>query len=154
MTNSEYLISRHAETRVREALKDTRIVALVGPRQSGKSTLASKFASENGMLYLSLDDEATLMNANEDPRGFFKDIDRAVIDEIQRQPSLILALKRSVDTDTRPGRFIITGSVDLFRTMITPDSLAGRIEIIELLPFSQAEVDQRASADFLEHAFD
>lgn len=153
MTDLNYLVPRHAETRVRVALKDTRIVALVGPRQSGKSTLAKKIASERGMQFLSLDDPDTLNNAKEDPRGFFREIDRAVIDEIQRQPSLILTLKRSVDSDTRPGRFIITGSVDLFKTMITPDSLAGRMEIIELLPFSQSEIERTTSVNFLERAF-
>ena len=153
MTEPDKLIPRHATTRLRVALKDTRVVVLVGPRQSGKSTLASKIATEIGMRYLSLDDHDTLANANEDPRGFFKDLNRAVIDEIQRQPNLILALKRSVDTDTRPGRFILTGSVDLFRTMVTPDSLAGRIEIIELLPFSQTEIENTSPTNFLEKAF-
>ncbi len=154
MNEFDQLIPRHAEERVRTALGDTRIVALVGPRQSGKSTLAQKIADEKGMQYVSLDNQDALLTARDDPRGFFQNLDRAVIDEIQRAPNLILALKLSVDTDTRPGRFLITGSVDLFKSMLTPDSLAGRMETIELLPLSQAEIEQKEPVNFLDKAFE
>lgn len=154
MNEFDELIPRHAEKRVRTALRDTRIVALIGPRQSGKSTLAQKIANEKGMQYVSLDNQDALLAARDDPRGFFQSLDRAVIDEIQREPKLILALKLSVDSDTRPGRFLITGSVDLFKSMLTPDSLAGRIEAIELLPLSQAEVEQKEPVKFLDKAFE
>lgn len=147
------MVQRHCESRVRTALEDTRIVGLIGPRQSGKSTLAEKIAFENDLVVLSLDRNHLLNLARADPDGFLRSIDRAVIDEIQRAPELILALKYSVDKDPRPGRFIITGSVDLFRSTITPDSLAGRIEFIELLPLSQAEIEQSSPAKFLNKAF-
>ena len=145
--------ARFAESRVREALGDTRIVALVGPRQSGKTTLARKIAADQGLRFTTLDDEQFRQFANEDPIGFIRDLDRAVIDEVQRAPALILALKKTVDEDPRPGRFLITGSVDLFRGTLSPDSLAGRLETIELLPLSQAEIERRDPPEFLARAF-
>lgn len=146
-------LARHVEPRVREALADTRIVALVGPRQSGKTTLARKIAAELGLHFITLDDEQARQFANDDPSGFVRDLDRAVIDEIQRAPGLILALKRSVDDTPQPGRFLVTGSVDLFRSTVSPDSLAGRVETVELLPFSQAEMEGRRVPSFLQRAF-
>lgn len=145
--------ARHAKPRVLGALSDTRIVALVGPRQSGKTTLARKIAADRDMSFITLDDEQFRQFANDDPGGFMRGLDRAVIDEVQRAPSLILALKRAVDEDPRPGRFLITGSVDLFKGTISPDSLAGRVETIELLPFSQSEIAQDAPTAFLDSAF-
>ncbi len=151
--NRTTTFARHAEMRVREAMGDTRIVALVGPRQSGKTTLVRKIAAAEGLSFITLDDEQFRQFANADPNGFMRGLDRAVIDEIQRAPGLILALKKAVDDDSRPGRFLITGSVDLFRSALSPDSLAGRVETIELLPFSQAEIERRDVPDFLARAF-
>ncbi|HAY06377.1 MAG TPA: ATP-binding protein [Hyphomonas sp.] len=144
---------RHAEARILRALGDTRIVALVGPRQSGKTTLARKIAAARGMTFVTLDDEQFRQFANDDPSGFMRSLDRAVIDEIQRAPSLILALKKTVDEDPRQGRFLITGSVDLFKGMLSPDSLAGRVETIELLPFSQSEIARTPPSGFLDRSF-
>ena len=146
------ILRRHAEAPVRVALSDTRIVALIGPRQSGKTTLARKIAADEGMTFITLDDDQYRQFALDDPVGFVRGIDRAAIDEIQRAPGLILALKVAVDEDPRPGRFLITGSVDLFRSAISPDSLAGRVETIELLPFTQAEIEQREFPEFLDRA--
>lgn len=144
---------RHVETRIRAAMDDTRIVGIIGPRQSGKTTLARKIAADRDMHFITLDDDQFRQFANDDPGGFMRGLDRAVIDEIQRAPDLILALKMAVDNDARPGRFLITGSVDLFKGRISPDSLAGRVETIELLPFSQAEINRLAAPDFLDRAF-
>ena len=146
-------IPRHAETRLRAAMTDTRIVALLGPRQSGKTTLARKVAADLNLHFVTLDDGQFRRFANNDPDGFMRGLDRAVIDEIQRAPDLILALKKTVDENPRPGRFLITGSADLFRGAISPDSLAGRVETIELLPFSQAEIDRHTASGFLCRAF-
>ena len=74
-------------------------------------------------------------------------------DEIQRAPGLILALKKAVDENPEPGRYLITGSVGLFRSSISPDSLAGRVETVELLPFSQAEIANAGTPGFLDRAF-
>lgn len=147
------MFARYAEQRTREAMRDTRIVALVGPRQSGKTTLARKIAADQGLEFITLDDEQFRQFANDDPTGFMRGFDRAAIDEVQRAPGLILALKKTVDEDPRAGRFLITGSVDLFRSSLAPDSLAGRLETIELLPLSQAEIQRRDPPEFLSHAF-
>lgn len=146
-------VPRHVEAQVRAALADTRVVAIVGPRQSGKTTLVRKLAKEDGRTYFTLDDEATRLFARNDPTGFLRGHDRAVIDEIQRAPGLVLAIKKTVDEDTRPGRFLITGSADLFAGAIAPDSLAGRVQTIELLPLSQAEIERRPPPAFLDAAF-
>ena len=75
--------------------------------------------------------------ARGDPTGFVRGLDSAIIDEIQRAPQLLLPLKRSVDADRRPGRFLLTGSVNLHALPALSDSLAGRIETIDLLPLAQ-----------------
>ena len=147
-------VTRYAEARVRVALTDTRIVAVVGPRQSGKTTLVRRIAEHDGRPFITLDDEQSRRFARDDPVGFVRGLDKVVIDEVQRSPDLILALKKAVDEDNRPGRFLITGSVDLFRGSISPDSLAGRVETTELLPLSQAEIAGLSPSRFLDRAFD
>jgi predicted AAA+ superfamily ATPase len=136
---------RFAERQVRSAMADTRVVLIEGPRQSGKTTLAGKVAS-SGMPYVTLDDQSTLDFARGDPVGFIRERDRLIIDEVQRAPQLLLAIKRSVDTDQRPGRFLLTGSANLMTLPQVADSLAGRIEIINLLPLAQSELRGKRSA--------
>jgi len=135
------LFPRQIESRLAEALADTPVVLLAGPRQAGKTTLARQVAM-GGLRYLSLDDQATLLSAREDPVGLVRSLDRAVIDEVQRAPQLLLAIKRSVDEDRRPGRFLLTGSAQLMSLPTVADSLAGRMETLSLLPLSQAEIEQ------------
>ena len=151
--SSGTFVARHAEAPVRLALTDTRIVAIVGPRQSGKTTLARRIADGEGRAFVSLDDAQSRRFAQDDPAGFVRGLRSAAIDEIQRAPNLILALKKEVDERPDPGRYLITGSVDLFRGAISPDSLAGRVETVELLPFSQAEIAGAAPPRFLDRAF-
>ncbi|MDE0423004.1 MAG: ATP-binding protein [Gammaproteobacteria bacterium] len=146
-------VARHVEDPIRTALGDTRIVALVGPRQSGKTTLARRIAERDGRPFVTLDDDQARRFAQDDPAGFMRTRQTAVIDEIQRAPDLILALKKTVDEDPRTGRFLITGSVELFKGATSPDSLAGRVETIELLPFSQAELARGDPPTFVERAF-
>ncbi len=142
---------RFVERRVREALADTRVVMLCGPRQAGKTTLVQRIAGDDIPFY-TLDDEITLDAASNDPIGFVRSLDRAVIDEIQRVPRLLLAIKTSVDTDPRPGRFLLTGSANLMTLPLVTDSLAGRMEIIRLLPLAQAEL-RGTRPSFLERVF-
>ncbi len=130
---------RFVERRIRDALTDTRVVLLVGPRQSGKTTLAQKLAGED-MVFLTLDNATTLDAASNDPVGFVRGLDRAIIDEIQRAPDLLLAIKESVDNDPRPGRFLLTGSSNLMTLPRVADSLAGRMETVRLLPLAQSEI--------------
>lgn len=143
---------RHIESRVAEALLDTPVVLLAGPRQAGKTTLVRKLAEQRGMRYLTLDDALTLLSAREDPVGMIRGLDKAVIDEIQRAPALLLAIKKSVDEDRRPGRFLITGSANLMALPTVADSLAGRMETLSLLPLSQNEIEL-SSVNWIDRAF-
>ncbi|MDN5851064.1 MAG: ATP-binding protein [Nitrococcus sp.] len=139
------------ERRLRNALSDTRVVTLTGPRQSGKTTLSGQIAGA-AIPFLTLDDATTLKAATNDPVGFIRGLDRGVIDEVQRAPDVLLAIKASVDADRRPGRFLLTGSANLTTLPRVADSLAGRMEIVRLLPLAQAEIRGGAPA-FLETAF-
>ena len=142
---------RFVENRVRETLSVARVVLISGPRQSGKTTLAQKFTSDN-MPYFSLDDVATRKAALSDPVGFIRVLDRAVIDEVHRVPELILAIKLSVDADTRSGRFLLIGSADFLKLPRLEDSLAGRMSIVRLLPLSQSEL-KNSHSSFLSDVF-
>jgi predicted AAA+ superfamily ATPase len=132
-------------------MADTPVVLLAGPRQSGKTTLVRQIAA-NELRYLTLDDELTLLSAREDPVGMVRSLDRAVIDEVQRAPQLLLAIKKSVDEDRRPGRFLLTGSANLMALPTVADSLAGRMETLSLLPLSQSEIEGQ-SANWLDGVF-
>jgi hypothetical protein len=145
------LIPRLAARRVAEALADTPVVMITGPRQAGKTTLARTFAGK-GRAYITLDDDTVLAGAYGDPAGFLRGVERAVIDEVQRAPALLRAIKRSVDADRRPGRFLLTGSANLLTLPRISESLAGRMEVINLLPLSQVEI-HRGKPAFLASAF-
>lgn len=145
------LYPRQIGSRIAEAMQDTPVVLLAGPRQAGKTTLV-RHISGNGARYLTLDDELTLMSAREDPVGMIRSLDRAVIDEIQRAPSFLLAIKKSVDEDRRPGRFLLTGSANLMALPTVADSLAGRMETLLLLPLSQSEIEGQ-SVNWLDSVF-
>lgn len=143
------LIARHMAERVRLSLLDTPAVLINGPRQCGKTTLAKQFS--HGMQYITLDDATVLEVARMDPVGLVRKLDRAIIDEVQRAPQLLLALKHAIDEDRRPGRFLLTGSSNLLSLPQVADSLAGRMEVHTLLPLSQSELQGRAN-DFLQRA--
>lgn len=135
-------IDRHLYGPVREALSDTRVVGLVGPRQAGKSTLARSLVNDlPSATYVSLDDRRIRVAAEADPNGFVADRPGLLaIDEVQRVPDLLLAIKAEVDRDHRPGRFLITGSSQLSANRGVSETLAGRTERFELWPFSQGEL--------------
>lgn len=151
MNDTAPLYPRLIKTRVAEAMTDTPVVLLAGPRQAGKTTLVRQLANRE-MRYLTLDDELTLLAAREDPVGMIRCLDRAVIDEIQRAPQLLLAIKKSVDEDRRPGRFLLTGSTNLMVMPTVADSLAGRMETLTLLPLSQSEL-HCSDVNWLDRAF-
>jgi len=151
MNNTISLYPRLLEPRVIEAMADTPVVFVAGPRQAGKTTLVLRMA-EPGIRYLTLDDELTLLAAKEDPVGMIRSLDRAVIDEIQRAPELLLAIKKTVDEDRRPGRFLLTGSANLMILPTVADSLAGRMETLTLLPLSQCEM-RHSTVNWLDSVF-
>jgi uncharacterized protein len=146
------ILPRFATERLRLALSDTPAVLLNGPRQCGKTTLVQQLASER-RPYLTLDDEAVLAAAQADPTGLLRGLEGAVIDEVQRSPALLRALKLTIDRDRQPGRFLLTGSANLLMLPQIADSLAGRMAVVPLLPLSQAEV-MGTTPVFLPLAFD
>jgi len=147
------LVPRKAAALVAEALADTRVVTLNGARQTGKSTLARLAAQDRpGALTRLLDDPATLRAARDDPATFAEHDDLLVIDEVQLAPELFRTIKVAVDTDQRPGQFLLTGSAQILALRDLPDALPGRMEIIELWPFSQGEIDHSPDG-FVDAAF-
>lgn len=131
------MYSRKLIVPLQEALSDTPVVMLNGPRQSGKSTLAQ---SLNQYDYITFDDSNYLSAARHDPQGFISHFNKPVIlDEIQRVPELFLAIKRSVDQQRFAGRFLLTGSANVLLLPQVADSLAGRMEILTLWPLSIQE---------------
>ena len=150
--NMASLFPRRIEPRIAEAMLDTPVVLLAGPRQAGKTTLVRQIAEQQGLRYLTMDDGLTLLSAREDPVGMVRSLDRAVLDEIQRAPELLLAIKKSVDEDRRPGRFLLTGSANLMALPTVADSLAGRMETLSLLPLAQSEIETHA-ANWIDSAF-
>jgi predicted AAA+ superfamily ATPase len=135
------MIRRYIHDFVRRALADTPVVLLTGARQTGKTTMVQALAAESGATYFTLDDSATLALAAGDPSGFIRNLSRPVaIDEIQKVPALLPAIKLSVDQDRRPGRFLLTGSANVMTVPRVSESLAGRMEILPLYPFSAGEL--------------
>jgi hypothetical protein len=126
-----------------EALSDTPVVFLRGARQTGKSTLARFIA--NGPYpanYVTLDNAGILSAATADPSGFIAGLEKpAVIDEVQRVPALLLAVKEDVDRNREPGRYLLTGSADILTLPNVADALAGRMEVLTLWPLSIGEIE-------------
>ncbi len=141
------LFPRFLKPKVAEALKDTPVVCILGPRQVGKSTLCRQLAPERH--YLTFDDQTTLTAARLDPTGFIQSLPQYVtLDEVQRVPELLLAIKAEVDRNREPGRFLLTGSANLLLLPKVKESLAGRIEILRLQPLTEAEKES-TQPDFL-----
>ena len=147
------LSQRFAQARLVEALQYSPVVLLHGPRQCGKSTLARMVGDQHGYAYRTFDDEAVLLSAQSDPVGFVDSLpDKVIIDEVQRAPRLFVSLKRAVDRNRQPGRFLLTGSSNVLLLPKLSDSLAGRMAILRLHPFAQCELTGQPS-DFLDRLF-
>lgn len=138
-----YLIRRHVHDLLLDALGDTRVVVLLGARQTGKSTLSQEIvARDHPADAVSLDNRALQEAAAADPAGFLAGFPGPVlIDEIQRVPDLLFAIKDAVDRDPTPGRFLLTGSANILTAPRIQEALTGRAEYITLWPFSQAEIN-------------
>ena len=145
------LFPRFALEQVTTALKDTPVVMVTGPRQCGKTTLVRDLVAGK-REFITLDDDTMLAAARSDPTGLVRSLDLATIDEVQRVPDLLRAIKKSVDDDRRAGRFLLTGSANTLTMPRVSDSLAGRMEIVSLLPLSRTEI-QGKKPEFLQAAF-
>ena len=152
-TPPKNLYHRQAFSSVQEALADSPVVLIHGPRQCGKTTLALQVAKQQGYHYLSFDVDDALLAAKADPVGFVRSLpERCILDEIQRAPELFTSLKDTVDRRRDPGRFILAGSANILLLPKLADSLAGRMAIVRLRPLAQCEL-AGAGPGFLPHLF-
>ncbi len=164
------LRSRFIESRFAEALEDSPVVLIQGPRQCGKSTLAQMVCApeflpgaagadnpaSRGYGYLSFDDDVVRAGAEIDPMGFIASLPESIVlDEVQRVPGLFTALKLEVDRRPAPGRFVLTGSTNVLAVPTVQDSLAGRLETVRLHPLAQCELyaDRPAVDGFIDMLF-
>ncbi|WP_163836813.1 ATP-binding protein [Spartinivicinus ruber] len=146
------LYPRYIEPLIRQALADTPVICLLGPRQVGKTTLA--LSIEPNRTYINFDDSTLLNNAKTDPSGFVQNLpERVTLDEVQRAPELLPAIKAAVDKDRKPGRFLLTGSANLLLLPGVQESLAGRVEVLQLHPLSEQEKHQSRNT-FLQRLLD
>ena len=147
------LYPRYAGPRLTEALADSPVVLIHGPRQCGKTTLARAFGEPLGYEYVTFDDDIARGAAEADPAGFVLDLpERTILDEVQRVPALFTAIKASVDRRRSAGRFLLTGSANVLLVPTLADSLAGRMEVLRLHPLAQGELERQAP-HFLDQLF-
>jgi len=136
------MIRRHITDSLLEALADTPVVLVNGARQAGKSTLVqSAELTGDGRQYLTFDNPGVLAAAKRDPNGFVAGLNTPItLDEVQHVPELLPVIKTAVDRKREPGRFLLTGSANVMLLPKLSESLAGRMEILTLWPFSQGEM--------------
>jgi predicted AAA+ superfamily ATPase len=135
------MYNRYCKKRIIDALSDTPVVTILGPRQTGKTTLAKQLQQKD-TAYITLDDTTLCGAAKLDPIGFIRSLNARciVIDEVQRAPELLLAIKQQIDEVRKPGQYLLTGSANALMLPQLSDSLAGRMETINLLPLSGCEI--------------
>lgn len=139
---------RHLSAELEAELNEFPAALIHGPRQCGKTTLARMFEGR-GYGYINFDDAAELARARTDTKAFVQDLPpKVILDEVQRAPQIFTALKSAIDSDRRPGRFILTGSANVLLAPGLADSLAGRLALLRLHPLAQAELARRRP-DFL-----
>lgn len=135
------MFKRNIFSRLVDAMSTSFVVLLTGARQTGKTTLMELIAQEKGYTYSTFDDLRTLAAAREDPIGFIADLKKPIIlDEVQRVPDIFLPIKQDIDKHKKAGRYILTGSANPLLIPHLSDSLAGRMEILNLWPLSQGEL--------------
>ncbi len=140
---------------VREALADVPVVVVTGLRQSGKSTFLQRERGLARRRYLTLDDPAQLAAARADPQAFIQSAGPLTVDEAQKCPELLVAIKREVDRARVPGRFLLSGSANFALLQGVSESLAGRALYLSLNPFTRRELDGRlAPAAYIRRAFE
>ncbi len=142
------MFNRNIKENLIELLDEFRIVYVTGPRQAGKTTLAKAVAKKLNMQYVTLDDQATLTSVFSDPAGYIYSLGskKAVLDEFQYAPQLVPAIKIASDNlaPDEKGKFLLTGSADIFRSAKTQESLPGHMARIELYPLSVTEIHNSA----------
>ena len=139
------LYPRLIEPVLKTALADTPVVYLLGPRQVGKTTLVQQLKPKRA--YISFDDQSMVTAARNDPLGFVHGLpDPVILDEVQRVPELLPAIKSSIDRERKPGRFLLTGSANLLLLPKVKESLAGRMEVVQLNPLSEIEKHRGTSS--------
>jgi predicted AAA+ superfamily ATPase len=149
-------LPRAAAPLLAQALRTMRVTVVTGPRQAGKSTLVEHYPELQDRPYVSLDDPAVLRRARDNPEAFVRSERRMTIDEVQREPDLILAIKSVVDRQ-RPqlrGQFVLTGSANLLTMKRIGDSLAGRAYYLKLWPMTRREQLGLASAGIWDRFFE
>src|ERR1700730_19062082 len=122
------LFPRFSAELVATALKDTPVVMVTGPRQCGKTTLVPDLVAGN-REFITMDDDTVLAAAGSDPTGVVRALDRTTIDEVQRVPDLLRAIKKSVDDDRRAGRFLLTGSANILSLPRVSEGVGGGMAI-------------------------
>ncbi|HXF90932.1 MAG TPA: ATP-binding protein [Candidatus Nitrosotenuis sp.] len=148
-------MQRRIKDHIASVLQDTPIILISGPRQCGKSTLASEFSDHHATL----DDYSVLDSIRSDPEGYLKarlmerKMSPFILDEAQLAPELFRPLKKLIDLDKKPGMMILTGSANILSWEKMPDSLVGRMESIELFPFSLSEVSE-VQSNWIDGIFD
>lgn len=149
------MIRRYLQDPILDSLKHFPVVLLTGARQVGKSTLAQTLIESSWRAtYLTLDDRAILDAALRDPDGFVSGTPTpAVIDEVQRAPDLMRALKRMVDRQRKPGQYLLTGSANIMTLSAVSESLAGRIALHTLYPFCWPEFLEKPPPTILKDLF-
>lgn len=148
------MIQRKIKHKLLKALTDSPVVLVHGARQTGKSTLVKHLAENDyPARYLTFDDSGILSAAQNNPHDFISGYsENLVIDEVQRVPEIFLAIKSFVDKNRRAGKFILTGSANVLLLPKVSESLAGRIEILNLFPLSQSELSG-AKINFIDELF-
>lgn len=136
------MINRKIKLKLIDALSDSPVVLIHGARQTGKSTLVKHLAENDyPAKYITFDDTGILSAAQNNPQEFLDSyVDNLVIDEAQRVPDIFSAIKSSIDKKRKAGKFILTGSSNVLLLPKVSESLAGRIEILNLFPLAQSEI--------------
>ncbi|MDA0838322.1 MAG: ATP-binding protein [Planctomycetota bacterium] len=135
------MIKRVSEELLERLKRNFPVIAVTGPRQSGKTTLCRSFFKDKA--YVSFENPDVLERVTDDPRGFLAShAEGAILDEVQRRPQILSYLQQIVDEDPTPGRFVLTGSQQFGLMSGITQTLAGRVGTLELLPFSHAELNE------------
>lgn len=137
--NDDLALPRHVDAALRRALATMPAVVITGARQTGKSTIAQAVGPSGDRLYLTLDDLDVLDQAVTTPKDLVGRARRMTIDEVQRHPALLRAVKRAIDTQRTKGRFLLTGSANLLLMRQVSESLAGRASYLTLWPMTRRE---------------